>query len=107
MTFSLSAIQSPPKRTRIRRRNGSAYKSFLGSGSDTRNRPIAFGDNGPCCHESPTTHLLIKRVRDQDCAYGNSPKSLILFDGLRFLESSSSTENGPEPISTSAARHAK
>src|SRR5262249_35957114 len=59
MTSSLSAIQAPPKRTRMRRRNGSAYKSLLGSGSGTRNRPIAFGDNGPCCHESPMTHLLI------------------------------------------------
>src|SRR4029077_12215299 len=52
-TFSLSAIQFPPKRTRIRRRNGSTYNSLLGSGSGTRNRPMAPGDNGPCCHDSP------------------------------------------------------
>src|SRR5262249_58730751 len=64
MTSSLSAIQAPPKRTRMRRRNGSAYKSLLGSGSGTRNRPIAPGDSGPCCHESPMAHLLIKSVSE-------------------------------------------
>jgi len=52
-TFSLSAIQIPLKRTRIRRRNGSTYNSLSGSGSGTRNRPIAPGDNGPCCQDNP------------------------------------------------------
>src|SRR5215831_17727120 len=57
MTSSLSAIQTPPKRTRMRRRNGSAYKSRLGSSSATRNRPIAPGESGPCCHDNPIDHL--------------------------------------------------
>jgi hypothetical protein len=45
--------------TRIRRRNGSTYNSLLGRGSGTRNRPIASGDNGPCCHESPRLFLSV------------------------------------------------
>jgi hypothetical protein len=47
------AIQVPPKRTRMRRLIGSRDNSF-GSGSDTRNRPIASGESGPCCQDSPT-----------------------------------------------------
>src|SRR5712664_141679 len=38
----------------MRRRNGSTYNSFLGSGSGTRNRPIAPVESGPCCQDSPT-----------------------------------------------------
>src|SRR5689334_16420136 len=38
----------------MRRRNGSAYNSRLGIGSATRNRPIAPGERGPCCQDSPT-----------------------------------------------------
>src|SRR5215468_4149018 len=53
MTCSLSAIHLPPKRTRMRRRSGSAYNNLLGSGSGTRNRPIAPGESGPCCQDSP------------------------------------------------------
>src|SRR5262249_18449529 len=37
----------------MRRRSGSAYSSRLGSGSGTRNRPIAPGESGPCCQDSP------------------------------------------------------
>jgi hypothetical protein len=51
-TFSLSAIQLPLKRTRMRRRNRSTYKSLFGSGSGTRNRPIAPVESGPCCQDS-------------------------------------------------------
>jgi tetratricopeptide (TPR) repeat protein len=40
----------------MRRRNGPAYKSVLGSGSGTRNRPIAPGESGPCCHDNPIDH---------------------------------------------------
>src|SRR5262245_12482814 len=71
MTSSLSAIQAPPKRTRMRRRNGSAYKSFLGSGSGTRNRPIAFGDNGPCCQDNPMvlSFLLLLKINYYICAW--------------------------------------
>ena len=32
-----------------------AYNSLLGSGSGTRNRPIAPVESGPCCQDSPTT----------------------------------------------------
>src|SRR5262249_22940677 len=56
-TFSLSAIHAPPKRTRIRRRNGSTYNSLFGSGSGTRNRPTAPGERGPCCQDRPTDLL--------------------------------------------------
>src|ERR1700754_4699615 len=52
-TCSLSAIQIPPKRTRMRRRNGSTYSNLLGSGSGARNRPIAPVESGPCCQDSP------------------------------------------------------
>src|ERR1700754_1472642 len=52
-TCSLSAIQIPPKRTRMRRRNGSTYSNLLGSGSGTRKRPIAPVESGPCCQDSP------------------------------------------------------
>src|SRR5262249_2306756 len=38
-------------------RKGSTYKSLLGNGSGTRNVPIAFDDNGPCCHDSPMAFL--------------------------------------------------
>src|SRR5262245_45035960 len=61
MTSSLSAIQLPPNRTRMRRRNGSAYNSLLGSGSGTRNRPIAPGESGPCCQDNPIVSLLVYR----------------------------------------------
>jgi hypothetical protein len=54
----VSAIQFPPKRTRMRRRSGSAYNSFLGRGSATRNLPIAPGESGPCCHDNPISLLL-------------------------------------------------
>src|SRR2546425_7019909 len=37
----------------MRRRSGSAYNSLLGSGSGTRNRPIAPSESGPCCQDSP------------------------------------------------------
>src|SRR5258707_12238928 len=37
----------------MRRRNGSAYNSLFGSSSGTRNRPIAPGESGPCCQDSP------------------------------------------------------
>src|SRR5262245_29512935 len=37
-------IHVPPKRTRLRRRSGSAYRSLVGSESGTRNRPIAPGE---------------------------------------------------------------
>jgi hypothetical protein len=50
---TLSAIQLPPKRTRMRRRSGSAYSNLFGNGSGTRNRPIAPAASGPCCHDSP------------------------------------------------------
>src|SRR5262249_53665008 len=43
----------PPKRTRMRRRNRSTYNSLLGSGTGTRNRPIAPVESGPCCQDSP------------------------------------------------------
>jgi hypothetical protein len=50
-TCSLSAMQ--PKRTHIRRRNGSTYNNLLGSGSGTGNRPIPPVESGPCCQDSP------------------------------------------------------
>jgi len=48
-------------RVRIRRHDGSMYKSLLGSGSGTRNRPIARGAGGTCCHHSP---ILVLPVGD-------------------------------------------
>src|ERR1700752_2248543 len=60
---SLSAIQVPPKRTRMRRRSGSAYNSLFGSGSGTRNRLIAPGESGPCCHDSPI--ILLGELKEQ------------------------------------------
>src|ERR1700722_7015907 len=66
MTCSLSAIQVPPNRTRIRRRNSSTYNSLLGSDSGTRNRPIAPVESGPCCQDSPTA--LTHQFDDQEPA---------------------------------------
>jgi hypothetical protein len=38
----------------MRLRSGSTYNSLFGSGSGTRNRPIALTERGPCCQDSPT-----------------------------------------------------
>src|SRR5262249_59687034 len=44
----------PPKSSARRRRSGSSHNNLLGSGSGTRKRPIAPGESGPCCPDSPT-----------------------------------------------------
>jgi len=43
----------PEARTRMRQRDRSTYNSLLGSGSGTRNRPIAPVESGPCCQDGP------------------------------------------------------
>ena len=43
----------PEARTRMRQRDRSTYNSLLGSGSGTRNRPIAPVGSGPCCQDGP------------------------------------------------------
>src|SRR5579875_4158520 len=53
MTSSLSTIHSPPKRTRIRRRSGSAKSSRWGRGPGTRKWPMDPAASGPCCQDSP------------------------------------------------------
>src|SRR5215470_12987136 len=98
MTSSLSAIHTPPKRTRMRRRNGSAYKSFLGSGSGTRNRPIVFGDSGPCCHESPMVlpSLLRLKINYDVCVWLRATNKHIsrcgLFEWLRMIANRSANQ---------------
>src|SRR5215813_11538133 len=52
LVWSLSRL--PPKSSARRRRSGSAHNNLLGSGSGTRKRPIAPGESGPCCQDSPT-----------------------------------------------------
>jgi hypothetical protein len=49
----------------MRRRNGSAYNNLLGSGSGARNRPIAPGESGPCCQDSPIALPPIKSDQPQ------------------------------------------
>src|SRR5258705_13993982 len=58
------------------RRNGSTYRSRLGS-SDTRNRPIAPCESGPCCHDKPIDHLTIVSClrRAEVLLEGTSPAS--------------------------------
>src|SRR5262245_45053218 len=52
----------------MRRRNGSTYNNLLGSGSGTRNRPIAVVESGPCCQDSPTS--LLHAMEAGRCAAG-------------------------------------
>ena len=59
----------PLKRTRMRLRNGSAYNSLLGIVSGTRNRPIAPGESGPCCQDSPTLLAIGLTSSDRKCKF--------------------------------------
>src|SRR5258708_12970600 len=74
----------------MRRRDGSAYKSLLGSGSGTRNRPIAPGESGPCCHDNPMDHLTI--VSGSPCG------------GEALLEGNFPTSSLPTPGSSGCSR---
>src|SRR5258708_25425556 len=83
------------------RRNGSTYRSRCGSGSGTRNRPIAPGASGPCCHDNPMDHLTIlsgSRCGGEGLLEGTLPTSLLPKPGRSGRrETSKAQQINPKP----------
>src|SRR5262245_12240248 len=62
----------------MRRRNGSVYSSLLGSDSGTRNRPIAPGESGPCCQDSP---IALPHLADQPSPQPVNRRLILIIKG--------------------------
>jgi hypothetical protein len=72
----------------MRRRNGSAYNSLLGSGSGTRNRPIAPGESGPCCQDNPIALPPIGTTSSNRTPLTYRPAAGSLFQAMLWCEKS-------------------